>query len=198
MTKNQDVCGPTVRARDIQVAAGKLAFAVVSVEGVQGEVKTKAVLLANAECMFDPPVMAAVTGDTIVVDNQDPVLHNTHLGLQLGPRTRTMGNWGLSDKGSSIRAEGPLRLPGNIDVSCDAHPWMSARIVVFAHPYFAVSDRTGGFEIKNVPVGTHSVKVRHPVLGELEQSVTVKPGGTTPVTFAFPAQRAAGPARAER
>ena len=192
VTKNQDVCGATVRSRDIMVTGGKLEYAVISVEGVKGTVKPKSVLLSNAECMFQPPYMGAGAGDTIIVDNQDAVLHNTHLALQLGARVRTMGNWGLSDKGSSLRAEGPLRLPGNLDVTCDAHPWMSARITVFSHPYFASSDRDGAFEIRDVPAGTHVVKVRHPVLGGLEQTVTVKPGATATVAFAYPAGRASG------
>jgi plastocyanin len=194
VTKNKEVCGETVRSRDIVVTGGRLAYAVASVEGVTGSVKPRSVLLSNAQCMFQPPYMAAAAGDTIVVDNQDAVLHNTHLGLQLGARSRTMGNWGLSEKGSSIRAEGPLRLAGNLDVSCDAHPWMSAHIIVFDHPYFATSDPAGHFEIKDVPAGAHTVKLRHPVLGELEQTVTVKPGATTAVTFAFPAARAAAAA----
>ena len=189
VTKNKDVCGETVRSRDIVVAGGKLAYAVASVEGLKGAVKPRTVLLSNAQCMFQPPYLAAAAGDTILVDNQDAVLHNTHLGLRLGARVRTMGNWGLSDKGSSIRAEGPLRLAGDLDVSCDAHPWMSAHITVFDHPYFAASDQAGHFEIKDVPAGTYTVKLRHPVLGELEQSVTVKPGATTTVTFSFPAAR---------
>jgi plastocyanin len=185
VTKNKDVCGETVRSHDIVVTGGKLEQAVVSVEGVKGTVKPRSVLLSNAKCLFQPAYVGAGAGDTLIVDNQDAVLHNTHLALQMGTRVRTMGNWGLSDKGSIIRAEGPLRLPGTIDVTCDAHPWMSAHITVFDHPYFATSDKTGRFEIKDVPAGTHTVKVRHPVLGELEQTITVRAGATTTVAFAY-------------
>jgi plastocyanin len=193
VTKNKEVCGETVRSRDIVVTGGKLENAVVSVEGEKGTVKPRSVLLSNLECMFRPSYMGAGAGDTLVVDNQDAVLHNTHLGLQMGARSRTMGNWGLSDKGSRITAEGPLRLPGILDVTCDAHPWMSARITVFDHPYFATSDQAGRFEIKDVPAGPHTVKVRHPVLGDLEQTATVKPGAITTVAFVYPAKPAPKP-----
>jgi plastocyanin len=186
VTKNKEVCGETVRSRNIVVTGGKLEYAVVSVEGLKGTVKPRSVLLSNTKCTFQPSYMGAGAGDTIVVDNQDALLHNTHLALQLGARVRTMGNWGLSDKGSSIRAEGPLRLPGNLDVTCDAHPWMTAHITVFDHPYFATSDQAGRFEIKDVPAGTYTVKVRHQVLGEREKTVTVKAGTTTNVAFAYP------------
>jgi plastocyanin len=189
VTKNRDVCGKTVQARDVVVSDGKVAYAVASVEGVPGAVRPKTVVLSNHDCMFDPPVMAAGAGDTIMVDNQDPVPHKTHLGLELGMRVRSLGDWGLPAKGSSIRTEGPLRLPGTLDVSCDAHPWMSARIVVFDHPYFTTSDQAGRFEIKDVPAGTHTVKIRHQVLGDLEQVVVVKSGATTIMTFAFAAPK---------
>jgi hypothetical protein len=62
---------------------------------------------------------------------------------------------------------------------------MSAHITVFDHPYFATSDKAGRFEIKDVPAGAHTVKVRHPVLGELQQTITVKAGVTTTVAFAY-------------
>ena len=41
------------------------------------------------------------------------------------------------------------RTPGA--VICDIHPWMSAWWMVLDHPYFAVTDAKGNYEIKNVP-----------------------------------------------
>lgn len=192
VTKNQDFCGPTVKANDLIVAGGKVAFAVIAVDGLTGPTKRRSHLVSNSKCVFEPPQLAAATGDTLVVDNQDNILHNTHLALHLGTRLRTMGNWGLSDKGFTITSDGALRVAGDIDVGCDAHPWMTARIIVFGHPYFAASDRAGTFEIRDVPAGTHVVRVRHPVLGDLEQTVTVKAGATTTASFAYPAARASG------
>ena len=40
-----------------------------------------------------------------------------------------------------------------IKINCDAHKWMEAFIWAFDHPYFAVTDASGNFEIKNVPLG---------------------------------------------
>jgi hypothetical protein len=68
---------------------------------------------------------------------------------------------------------------------------MSAQIVDYDHPYYAISDQAGKFEIKDVPVGTHTVKVWHPVLGELTQTVTVKTGAATAIVFGFSPPRAA-------
>lgn len=43
----------------------------------------------------------------------------------------------------------------------DIHPWMSAYTIVVDHPYAAVTDKDGNFEIKNLPVGEHEFKVWH-------------------------------------
>jgi hypothetical protein len=39
------------------------------------------------------------------------------------------------------------------------HPWMKAWRMVVDHPYFAVTDAKGDFEIKNAPAGTQKVVV---------------------------------------
>ena len=188
VTKNHDVCGDTLRARDIMVDAGKVASAVVFIEGLDGDVAPAEYRLSNSGCMFDPPVLAATTGGTLIVDNHDDVLHNTHLHYRVGKRSRTIGNWGLAGTEAKIEVDRPLRRAGVIDVSCDAHPWMSALIMVFDHLYFSVTGTTGAFEIRGVPAGTHLLKISHAVLGEVEQSVTVTAETTTPVTIIYNAQ----------
>ena len=44
---------------------------------------------------------------------------------------------------------------------CSIHPWMHAYVWVFDHPYFAVTDENGEFEIKNVPAGGVRVVAWH-------------------------------------
>ena len=53
--------------------------------------------------------------------------------------------------------QGAERTPG--EVTCDIHPWMKAWWMVLDHPYFAVTDAKGNFEIKNAPAGTQKVVV---------------------------------------
>ena len=40
-----------------------------------------------------------------------------------------------------------------INIKCDIHPWMSARALVFDHPYVAITKDDGTYEIKNAPEG---------------------------------------------
>ena len=192
VTKNQDVCGKMIGARELLVESGGVGFAIASLKGVPGAILPTERLLSNAECQFNPPVMAAAVGDTLAVDNQDDVLHNTHLNFLRGKRSRAVGNWALSRKGVTVRAVRPLRRAGIIDVECDAHAWMHAKIVIFDHPYFSPTDSSGGYRIDGVPVGTHTVKVWHEVFGELEQEVTVREGATSSADFVFSATSMSG------
>ena len=48
-----------------------------------------------------------------------------------------------------------------ITVACNIHGWMKAYVRVFDHPYFAVTDKDGNFEIKNAPAGEWRLKIWH-------------------------------------
>ena len=44
-------------------------------------------------------------------------------------------------------------------VACDIHPWMHGHVMIFDHPFFAVTGPDGSFEIKGVPAGDQNVVV---------------------------------------
>ncbi len=72
---------------------------------------------------------------------------------------------------------------------CDAgHTWMSAYIWVSKHPYYAVTDKSGKFEIADVPPGTYKLKAWHEALGTVEQTVTVAPKKEVSSDFSFTSQ----------
>lgn len=123
-------------------------------------------------------------GDTLVVENRDSLLHNTNMQQiytsgELEGKSRPLENFSLPFAGMSVEKPELLAAPGVVDVVCDAHGWMKARIRVFDHPHFSVTDRTGRFTIEGVPPGTYTLHVRHPAVGSLERRVTVEPGART-------------------
>jgi hypothetical protein len=62
---------------------------------------------------------------------------------------------------------------------------------VLDHPYFAVSDADGKFDLKGVPPGTYTIEAWHEKLGATTQSVTLAEKGTKEITFTFKAPAAA-------
>ena len=68
---------------------------------------------------------------------------------------------------------------------------MSGFVGVSRNPYFAVSDRAGGFRIENVPPGTSTLAAWQEKLGEKSVEITVEPRQTTKVVFHY-GQRLSG------
>jgi hypothetical protein len=70
-----------------------------------------------------------------------------------------------------------------VPFKCDVHGWMNAYVGVMDHPFFAVTDDNGGFEIPGLPAGTYTVEAWHEKLGAISQSVTLTAKETKAVTF---------------
>ena len=99
------------------------------------------------KCQFEPRVIAARDGDSLLVMNSSPIAHNVNCagcGLEYN---RTLAASKSEEKGP-LRAD---RFP--MVLKCDIHPWMEGRVRVFDHPYFAVTDADGKFEMRHAPPG---------------------------------------------
>jgi len=100
-------------------------------------------------CMFQKRITLARVGDTIVAKNSAPVAHNFFW---------TSGNNG--EFNITVPKESEWKMPQAlvaentpINFKCTIHPWMSGYVRVFDHPYYAVTDENGAFELKNAPTG---------------------------------------------
>ena len=112
-------------------------------------------------CMFVERVTACRVGDTIVVKNPAPVNHNFFWVSEANGEL----NVTLAPNGQH-RFEKPLAAePSPIGYKCTIHPWMAGWVRVFDHPYYAVTDDDGKFEIKNAPAGKFRVVMWHEVVG---------------------------------
>jgi len=103
---------------------------------------------------FSPHVLAISMGSVVDFPNFDPIFHNAFsnyngqifdIGLYAPGTTRSI----------AFRREGVVR------VFCNIHPTMSAVIVVVRSPYFALSARSGDFQISGVAAGTYRLHVFH-------------------------------------
>jgi hypothetical protein len=167
-------CGTSMPNEALRITGDvrALASVVVSLEGVlRGKpVVPDLVSFANRNCRFQPRISAAAVGSQIEITNSDPIMHNTHIhrSSRFGP---TVLNVAQPAGGNVIRK--PLQETGLLDVRCDAHPFMFAAIHVFEHPYFAVTDETGRFELTHVPPGTYRLRLWHEMFGTREMPITV-------------------------
>ena len=114
------------------------------------------IVVDNRNCRFEPHVNVAVVGSAVEVKNSDEVYHTTHL---YGPPGFVEFNPGLRRKGDSEKTI--LTRPGIYLVKCDRHGWMSAFLRVDPHPFHAITDEKGQFEITGIPPGNYQVGMFH-------------------------------------
>lgn len=125
-------------------------------------------------CRFEPHAMVIQSKQPMFIKNSDPIAHNTHT---LPNRNRTFNQTipaaGLTTTYAKSESE-PIR------VICDIHSWMFAYHLPLDHPFAAVTDANGNFEIKDLPAGKHQFRVWHEGVGgkggfiERKLSVTIK------------------------
>ena len=128
---------------------------------------------------FFPRVVAVPVGSTVEFPNDDSIYHNV---FSLS-RAKTF-NLGRYPKGTSERVK--FDKPGVVKVFCDLHSHMTATVVVFNHPWFAVPQTDGRFELPDVPAGDYQIAAWHERLGDTTQKVKLEAGGNTAADFVLP------------
>jgi len=139
---------------------------------------TPAILDQNG-CQYTPHILPVMEGQEVTIRNSDPTNHNIHFLPKINEEVnKTQPKQNMEDK-IKLKTEAPFK------VKCDVHPWMGMHIAVFNHPFFAVTDKTGAFEIKGLPPGKYVVEAWHEKFGPMTQSVEVTSGGTQTADFTF-------------
>ena len=112
---------------------------------------TQAVIDQNG-CMYSPHVQGMMVGQDLLIKNSDATLHNIH-GL---PKLNSEFNFAMP-KVVKEKAIKMAKAENFIKIKCDVHSWMKAYVSVFDHPYFAVTDDSGHYQIDNIPPGDYEV-----------------------------------------
>jgi hypothetical protein len=143
------------------------------------------VVIDQPMCLFEPRVTMLRQGQTLVVKNSAPVTHNT----RITGNNEINGTINLTiPPGQNI--EKVLKAePRPLQLACDIHGWMAGRIAVFDHPYFALTDKDGKFEIKDAPAGNFVIYINHEKAGWLHtpRERTGNIGGSKGQAVAIPA-----------
>jgi hypothetical protein len=144
------------------------------------------VVLDQKGCMYEPHVMGIMVGQPYRILNSDGILHNIHTL----PNVNRSFNQGMPATLTETTTTFPMAEPV-FQIKCDVHPWMSAYIAVFTHPFFSVTGTDGKFTISGLDPGTYEITAWHERLGTQTASVTVGASDTQTqdFTFAVPAAK---------
>jgi len=142
------------------------------------------VVLVQRNCQFSPRVLGLRVGQQLQIINSDATVHNVH------PLPKANPEWNQSHPaGSPPLVKTFARAEVAIPFKDNQHPWEKAYVAVMDHPFFAVSDEFGRFEIRGLPPGTYTLVVWHERLGEQQLEITFVPGESRNADFTFDADK---------
>jgi plastocyanin len=152
-------------------AKGDKTGVVIYLEGVPGTPPTPKdhATIRQREKQFEPPLTIVVKGTTIDFPNEDKIFHNV---FSVSRPARF--DLGLYKSGTAKSVE--MKRAGVVDVYCNIHPDMVAKVKVLENAYYTISGKTGEFRIENVPPGQYPVVAWLPTGDEAKGTVTVTAG----------------------
>jgi plastocyanin len=128
--------------------------------------------------VFVPHVLPVLLGTTVDFLNSDAVLHNV-----FSPdKCCEMFNLGSWPQGQTRSYTFKSRCSATL--LCKVHPEMEGFVLALPTPWYAVTDKTGAYLIKDLPDGDYTVKVWHSRF-KAEVSKPVKIAGPTTADFAL-------------
>ena len=157
-------------------SAGDIAVYVDAIPGKTFTPPAKSPVADQKNMTFVPHVLVVLKGTNVQFLNSDPVGHNVYWPSISGNKklAHNMGTWSQGqEKAFTFNDLGVAPL------LCNVHPEMSGYVVVVPTPYFAVTDKEGNFEIKDVPDGSYTLKTWSEVGKPASQSVSVSGGSAS-------------------
>src|SRR5262249_33904086 len=128
---------------------------------------------------FVPHVLAITVGTTVDFPNSDHIYHNV---FSLSKTAKfDLGRYAAGHS-NHVRFE----TPGIVRVFCDIHSHMNAFILVFSHPFFAMTNAEGRYGIENIPPGTYNVIAWNEGTASEPKAVTVAEAAIPDLDFTLP------------
>jgi plastocyanin len=143
------------------------------------------VVLDQKGCQYQPHVMGIMVGQPYKILNSDGILHNVHTLPKINRSFNKPMPPTLKEVTTTFDKEEAV-----FHTKCDVHPWMSAYVAVFTHPFFSVTSTDGKYTISGLDPGTYVITAWQERLGTQTASVTVAASGTKTQDFKFAAPAA--------
>jgi uncharacterized membrane protein/plastocyanin len=174
-----------IYSNEVVVNNGKLKNAVAFIsKGLEGrtfaDVPQEPAVVDQRDCLYEPRVTAVRVGQKVEFINSDEVFHN----VRSITKSNEEFNVAMPNKGDRM-VKVFTKPEVFLQTKCSVHPWMTAGIAVLDNPFFSVTDSSGAFLIKDVPVGKYTVEVAHEVFGPQTKEIEVKAGETSELDFSF-------------
>jgi plastocyanin len=141
--------------------------------------KTPVTLDQNG-CIYVPHAQGIMVGQPYRILNSDGILHNIHTLPKVNPSFNRAMPATLKETSTTFAKPEPI-----FQIKCDVHPWMSAYIGVFTHPFFSVTATDGKFTISGLDAGTYEITAWQERLGTQSASITVAAKETKTQDFKF-------------
>ena len=137
-------------------------------------------MLDHLDCQYSPRVQGVRVGQRLLINNRDQTQHNAH------PVPVNNAEWNQSQPANvpplvKVFSRSEVAIP----FKDNQHPWEKAYVGVFDHPFFAVSDEFGNFQINGLPPGKYVFGTWHERWAEQEIEVTLVPGEHRSLDFTF-------------
>jgi plastocyanin len=163
----------------VTVSGGGIDNVYVYVENVKSPLAHhKSIEIRQENRQFSPRVAVVQSGTSVVFPNFDAIYHNV---FSNSPRNSfDLGTYQSGDKPRTVTLTGP----GVVDVFCNIHQKMSAKILVVPSVLFTKVRPDGTFVIENVPAGQRRLVAWSPETKPQQQRVAVN-GPKTEVTFSL-------------
>jgi plastocyanin len=157
-------------------SAKNIAVYVDAIPGKNFDAPAKHVTMDQKHLEFIPHVLVVLKGTTVDFLNSDATLHNV-FWPDIGGNKKLAHNLGTWPQGQSKSFT--FNDLGSTSLLCNVHPEMSGYLVVVPTPYFATTDSSGEYVIKDVPPGKYTLKTWSEEGKPASQSVDVSGATTT-------------------
>jgi len=157
-------------------------------EGRTFEVPSEPKTLDFENFQLTPRVLGIMAGQRLIVTNKEAAFHAVHALPRI--KENKEFNTGLPSKGMTkeatfARPEVAIRIVGE-----DHHrDWEVAWVAVLPHPFYAVTDARGDFEIKGLPPGGYEIEAWQEHCAPVVQRIEVNAGQKAKLNFALEARK---------
>lgn len=164
---------------------GGLKDVVVSIEHVDaGKVFQKEpVRILSKDCKFTPTVNIVRQGETIHINNVDPVMHNSQ--VYESKRGKIISNLPIPAEeisSSKIKFSGQQKI---FQLICGMHEFMQAWGYRVQNPYYSVTSENGAYQINDLPPGDYVINAWHFLMKVRSQRIHVEENSVIDLDFNF-------------